>query len=67
MAPRYAPFEIVITYSGVESTKEVNQIYSDFYIDHVKSNLIDSNLSDVDKKEVITRLIHYHSQSDRET
>ena len=63
MATRYAPFNIIVTYVGAKSDKELQKTYSEFYIDQVKAKLIDSNMSDSQKKEVIVRLADYHSQS----
>jgi hypothetical protein len=63
MAHKYAPFTITVTYTGKKSKELIHEAYHDFYIQVVKQKLTDSNISDIKKKEIIDRLIDYHSKN----
>ena len=67
MAAKFAPFTITVTYTGKKDVNEISKIYHDFYLQTIVQGLSDSNLSDVEKKTVIDRLLRHHSQSNRET
>ena len=67
MAAKFKPFTITITYSGKKTIDEISKAYHDFYFKNIEQRLIDSNLSDLEKKAAIDRLICYHSQSNLET
>lgn len=67
MAPKSAPFTITLSYTGKKPDDDIKMIFTNFYVAAVKDSLTDSNISDVEKKAIIDRLIHHHSQSDQET
>lgn len=66
MAQRYAPFTIKFSYTGKKTKGEIRDIYHEFYVRAISQNLNDSNLSDIEKKEMIDRLIIHHSQTSPE-
>jgi hypothetical protein len=66
MAQRYAPFTITYTFTGKKSNDEIRDIYHEFYVRAISQNLNSSNLSDIEKKEIIDRLINYHLQTSPE-
>lgn len=67
MAPRYTPYTITYTFVEKKTTSEISSAYQEFYENTIEKSLIDSNLSDIQKKKLIDRLIEYHSQSGPET
>jgi hypothetical protein len=66
MAQRYAPFKITYTFTGKKTSSEISNIYHDFYLRAISQNLNDSNISDIEKKEIVDRLINHHSQTNPE-
>lgn len=61
MAPKSAPFKVVVHYSGTKNPDIIKKHYLDFYIEQVRKQLTDSNLCDQDKKAVIDRLMTIHA------
>lgn len=62
MAPKHTPFSIVLHFTGKRTKEETQEIITDFYINNIRERLIDSNLSDNERKMVIDLLIRHHSQ-----
>ncbi len=60
--PKHTPFSIKVHYVGEKSNDQLQELYADFYINQVKNQLIQSNLTQADKKKVIARLISQFSQ-----
>lgn len=67
MAPKYTPITVILHFTGQKPKEEIQEIYSDFYIQNIRDRLVDSNLSDNERKMVIDRLIQHHSQPVEET
>lgn len=67
MAPKSAPFKIVIHYTGTKSAAEVQSLYADFYIDQVKNTILSANLDGEGSKAVIDRLLDHYAKNTPET
>lgn len=61
MAPRSAPFNIILHYTGKKSTQQILNEVHKFYLSQIKSKLTDSHLEIFEKQEVIDRLIDAYS------
>lgn len=46
MAPKSTPFKVVIHFAGKKSESDIQNLYTDFYIDAVKNSLMNGNLSE---------------------
>lgn len=63
MAPKSAPFKVVIHFTGKKSNSDIRNLYTDFYINMVKNTLINSNLSEKSKKDVMDRLLAHFEKT----
>lgn len=64
MAPKSAPFEVVVHYTGKKSNAEIRVLYADFYVNAVKNTLTNSNLPEDAKEEIVERLCAHFSSAD---
>lgn len=67
MAPKSAPFKVVIHFSGKKSPAEIQNLYADFYINAVKNTLTNSNLTEDGKRDVVDRLLTHFGKTTQET
>jgi len=66
MARKSVPFKVVVHYTGKKSKAEIQEIYADFYVSHVKKVLDESGLSGIEKRAIIDRLIAYFDKNAQE-
>lgn len=64
MAPKSAPFKIVVHYTGKKTKTEMQELYANFYINSVRNTLMSRNLSEEGKKDVLNRLVVHYNEAD---
>lgn len=64
MAPKSAPFQVVVHYTEKKSSAEMQELYVNFYLNAVQSTLANSNLPKEAKEAVMNRLCSHFSEAE---
>jgi hypothetical protein len=60
MGRKFAPFEVVVHFTGSKGYKDIQRIIDEFYIKTIEQVLSESMLSEQEQIEVLDRLAKHH-------